>query len=125
PCPPPLPLRELEEPVPRAEHRNRTARPGPEDRRVAVARLQVVQVPPELPTQMAGLRLPEQLRLAVAQEPGQPRAAPPRRAEVDRTGLLLLHLERDVHVPGLGRLDLRHRQRRLEEPERHDALVAL
>src|SRR5690606_1696048 len=58
-------------PVRRAEQRQRAAQVRVPDGRIAVARLEVVRVAAELPAQVSGLRLAEQVRLVIAEESHQ------------------------------------------------------
>src|SRR5690606_40416463 len=111
--------------VTRVEERDRAADPRPGDRRIRVARVEVVRVAAPLQPYPPRLRPAEEVRVLVPEEAGQPAPTADRGAEVDRAGLLLLHVEDDVDVAVLQRLDVRRRQGRLEEAQPRDGLVAL
>jgi hypothetical protein len=103
------PLPKLHEAVARAEERDAAGVARPPERRVAVRRLQRAAPVADLGAQVRLLPLAEEVGLLEAEEPRDPAAvapvgpAPEHGAEVDAPGLLLVHVEDDVHHAQLRR----------------------
>ena len=110
------------ESVARALEPHREAGTVAEELGVGVADLDVLRGAAEQPAEVPVLRLSEKVRLVVADEPGDSRGPGRAEAEVDVSGLLLLHPIDEVDVPVVSRVDLDRlvRRQRLEEAERLD-----
>src|SRR5690606_17367895 len=111
--------------VTRVEQRGVPAGPPPGYLRSRVVRVEVVRVPAPLQPCPPRLSPTEQVRVLVSEEAGQPAPTADRSTEIDRAGLLLLHVEDGVDIAVLERLDVRSRHGRLEETQPRDRRGAL
>ena len=95
--------------------------------RIRVRHLDVLRTAAEDPTEASRLRLAEQVRLFVADEPGDPAGRREGGAEVYVAGLLLLDAKRDVDVTLLVRPHIQGvlRGQGLEEPQPLNGLEAV
>src|SRR5688572_21995678 len=106
-------------------HARRARDTRPPNCRVGEAERKLLLIGAELPLQRRPLALAKQVGLVEPEEAADSSSLTHRRSEVDAAGALLLHREYDVDVALLaGGPSVRRRQRRLEEPEVGDVLIA-